>query len=150
MNELRTLPMCGMCGKGSTRLVQTLKGVFLLCASCDPPTAAGPPIIREPLDAAPPRFNLPALPKRKLPPLPPRRPVVLSARKTVVKCVVDYTYQENESGNEQECVVVECGKCEHSERSWGHGDKSVRRCLVLMGQNCPDGDGNFYAIDEDT
>src|SRR6267142_4026356 len=141
------MPICGMCGAGSTRLVQTLKGVFLLCDGCDPPAAAGPVVIREPLVVAlpPPRFTLPALPKRfTLPALPTRRKPLLSrqpmtTRKNVVKCVVDYTYAENESGNEQECVVVECGACGHSEQSWGHGDKSVRRCLTLMGKNCPEG-----------
>lgn len=264
MNELRALPICGMCGRDSTRLVQTLKGVFLLCATCEPPAGAGPIIIREPLAAvsvatrvvkmgygmfydvdvsragkwgnpfvigahgsratviakyrawllqqpqllaslhelrgkvlgcycaplpchgdvlveladkcvAPPprftlpplpkRFTLPALPSRKLPPNASRSRVAAMNRqaheviarqtqrgttsKNVVKCVVDYTYTENESGNEQECVVVECGDCAHTEQSWGHGDKSVRRCLVLMGKNCPEDGDNFYAIEAD-
>lgn len=160
MTQLRTLPMCGMCGGNSTRIVQTLRGTFLLCAKCEPPAQAGP--ITE-TEAMAPRYKLPPLPARKLPPLPPRKRVIVSPQprltppstisrrpsKETVTCVVDYTYAENEGGNEQECVVVECSECEHSERSWGHGDKSVRRCLVLMGQNCPEGADNFYILERD-
>lgn len=261
MTQLRRLPMCGMCGAGSTRLVQTLKGTFLLCEKCEPPAQAGAPIATEPMEppkktiivvdrgpdatyvgragqgedgyfgnpfrvgercarcgahhATPystlgcfalyfkarverdaefrarvlalaghklwcpgrclvrgsachasiiadwvnattsPRFKLPPLPARKfsLPPLPARKRVVVAPqpvqRKPPVVCAIDYTYAENESGNEQECVVAECSECEHVEQSWGHGDKSVRRCLVLMGQNCPEGANNFYVLESD-
>jgi len=149
------MPICGMCGVGSTRIVQTLKGTFLLCGGCEPPVDAGPAVLALSITAESPRFKLPPLPLRKfnLPALPKRQPkrvVVAPQSRHVVKCVVDYTYAENESGNEQECVVVECGECGHTEQSWGHGDKSVRRCLVLMGKNCPeDADDNFYAIEGD-
>ncbi len=97
------------------------------------------------------RWKLPPLPPRKAPPKLPPSPHVICKRSTknTVKCAVDYTYQENESGNEQECVVVECSECERTEQSWGHGDKSVRRCLVLMGENCPEGGDNFYILERD-
>ena len=171
MTALRALPMCCMCGKGSSRLVQTLNGTFLLCADCEPPTAAGPPVVyphTAQLDVTPARtalvsvlarrasrFKLPPLPPRrfKLPPLPKRaepvRRVVAAQPRNTVTCLVDYTYAQNESGNDQECVIVECGECEHVEQSWGHGDKSVRRCLVLMGQHCPEGEENFYILERD-
>jgi hypothetical protein len=97
--------------------------------------------------------KLPPLPKRavvapqprKLPPLAPSRP-----SKNTVVCVIDNTYAENEREFDQECVVAECSACGHQEQSWGHGDKSVRRCLVLMGQNCPEGrSDNFYILESD-
>lgn len=223
-------PKCAACGRGPTREVQTLRGTFLLCATCDDFGALPPPretrvvkmgngmpfdvdisrtgkwgnpfvigrdgcratviakyrewISRQPKlladlhelrgkvlgcfcaplschgdvlvelaeKAAAPRFKLPPLPKRQPPPksMQARTTAPRSRSKNVVECLVDHTYAENESGNEQECVVVECSECEHTERSWGHSDRSVRRCLVLMGQNCPEGADNFYVIGEET
>ncbi len=156
MSELRRLPMCGMCGKGSTRLVQTFNGTFLLCDACEPPAQAGAAVAVEAMTPAP-RFKLPPLPARKfnLPALPKRKSKPptwtgdYAAPKRTVKCVVDYTYAENESGNEQECVVVECSECAFTQQSWGHGDKSVRRCLVLMGERCPNDADNFYILERD-
>ena len=184
MTQPRRLPMCGMCGGNSTRLVQTMRGTFLLCATCEPPTQAGAVTATEPMEPPKPssldkltaqaltlaaevgnedpdlrigprKFKLPPLPARKfnLPTLPPRKRVVVAPqtaqRKTPVVCVIDYTYRENEREFDQECVVAECSACGHTEQSWGHGDKSVRRCLVLMGQNCPRNADNFYILERD-
>ena len=34
--------------------------------------------------------------------------------------------------------------CQHTTESFGTGEKSVKRCLVLMRQECPEGEENFY------
>lgn len=41
-------------------------------------------------------------------------------------------------------VEVTCTRCEHSETSGGRTQKSIRRCLALMRENCPEGEENFY------
>lgn len=65
-----------------------------------------------------------------------------------VICSVDYTTEENDDGREQACVVVTCGECGHREQSWGEGPRSVKRCLVLLRENCPQDETNFYKTAE--
>jgi len=64
-----------------------------------------------------------------------------------VKCDVEYTQLENDYGREIDGVVVTCEDCGHSEESFGHGEASVKRCLALMRENCPEGCDNFYMVD---
>lgn len=67
-----------------------------------------------------------------------------------VECEVDYTELEDESGVDcrmRDGVVVTCGNCGHSEQSYGQGSGSVKRCLVLLRENCPEGESNFYVED---
>lgn len=65
-----------------------------------------------------------------------------------VYCSVELVELENENGREVPGVVVTCGDCEHAEESYGQGEASVKRCLALMRQNCPEGGDNFYIADE--
>ncbi len=44
-------------------------------------------------------------------------------------------------------VSARCTKCDHHEESYGRTDKSVRRCLVLMRENCELNEDNFYTTD---
>jgi len=61
-------PTCRVCRKGSTRLVQTVVGVFHLCDACEPPDV----VARGPVTPLPPlSVFVDALAKGKLPPLPP-------------------------------------------------------------------------------
>ncbi len=46
-------------------------------------------------------------------------------------------------------VRLECTECEHKVTSFGQSDKSVRRCLALMREECPSGEENFYVVDDD-
>lgn len=61
-----------------------------------------------------------------------------------VKCAVEFTTKENDNGREQACVVVKCEECDHETWSWGDSDRSVRRCLALLGEECPMDEKNFY------
>lgn len=45
-------------------------------------------------------------------------------------------------------VAATCSECGHETESFGTSDRSRRRCLVLMREECPDGANNFY-VDED-
>ena len=43
-----------------------------------------------------------------------------------------------------EGVVAECSRCGHETRSFGTGDRSRKRCMALMNEECPDDEDNFY------
>lgn len=64
-----------------------------------------------------------------------------------VECELQYVELENDEGHDVEGVIVACSRCEHSEESFGTSEASVRRCLVLLRENCPRNERNFY-VDE--
>jgi tRNA(Ile2) C34 agmatinyltransferase TiaS len=37
-----------------------------------------------------------------------------------------------------------CPRCGHSTESFGESDASIKRCLVLMRKECPEGESNYY------
>ncbi len=61
-----------------------------------------------------------------------------------VDCEVEYTSDYNDDGHENDCVVAICGKCGHQTTSWGHGPNSVKRCMAVMNEECPESENNFY------
>lgn len=64
-----------------------------------------------------------------------------------VKVAVTETYLTGDHGGPVDGIYAECRKCLHVEESYGTGDGSVKRCLVLMRENCPRGLNNFYVKD---
>lgn len=47
-----------------------------------------------------------------------------------------------------EGVVACCSRCDHETESYGTSAASVRRCLVLLREECPLNESNFYEADE--
>ena len=45
-----------------------------------------------------------------------------------------------------ESVEVTCGRCGHSEQSYGTDESSVRRCAILLRENCARGENNYYVV----
>ena len=66
-----------------------------------------------------------------------------------VPCAVSYDELENENGYPVDGVVVTCSRCGHHTESFGTGGASVRRCLALLREECPRGEGNFYVAEEE-
>lgn len=66
-----------------------------------------------------------------------------------IDCEVEYLELENDRGKEIPGVKVTCTECGHSTESFGTGSASVRRCLALMGEECPEGERNYYVAEED-
>lgn len=62
-----------------------------------------------------------------------------------VECEVD----EIDMGDCGEClgVRVTCSRCGHETESYGTSGASVRRCLVLLREECPMDERNFYYTD---
>jgi len=65
-----------------------------------------------------------------------------------VKCVVDYITLENDAGYDVESVGVTCPRCGSDQESYGESEASVTRCLVLLREDCPKGENNFYVADD--
>ena len=66
-----------------------------------------------------------------------------------VLCDVEEVELENEDGFPMDGVKVTCRRCDEEEESYGTSDRSVRRCLVLLRENCPMGESNFYTTEKD-
>lgn len=46
-------------------------------------------------------------------------------------------------------VRVTCSACDHWEEAGGRSARSVRKCLAMLRENCPEGEKNFYVADEE-
>src|SRR5258708_740927 len=61
---------------------------------------------------------------------------------------ISHTYLENDYGREIEGTCPTCSHCGHITESFGNSDRSVKRCLVLLREECPLGNTNFYTDEE--
>jgi hypothetical protein len=61
----------------------------------------------------------------------------------LVRCTVEEVTMEGDYA-EVESVCAECSRCGHSEESYGTSDASIARCMVMLRENCPRGEQNFY------
>jgi hypothetical protein len=61
-----------------------------------------------------------------------------------VECEVEEVMVENDRGGEQPGVRVKCSRCDHCTESFGTGERSITRCLMLLKSECPEGESNFY------
>lgn len=62
-----------------------------------------------------------------------------------VSTTVSYVDLDGDYGT-IEGVEVTCDRCGHSEESFGVDDRSVRRCALLLRENCPRNEKNFYEV----
>ena len=65
-----------------------------------------------------------------------------------VNCELEFGDMENDSGDVVEGVSATCSRCGHTTESFGTGMRSIRRCLVLMRDECPYNEENFYTCPE--
>ena len=67
-----------------------------------------------------------------------------------IECSVEYVDLENDQGRMIPSVRVRCGQCDHETESFGTSARSVRRCLMLLKEECPEGEGDnhYYHADE--
>lgn len=61
-----------------------------------------------------------------------------------VKCSISEGEDEGDSGQPVATTIAVCTRCEHETTSYGTSDASVKRCLVLMREECPNDEKNFY------
>jgi len=65
-----------------------------------------------------------------------------------VKCDIYQGRQEGDYGGEVGVTEARCERCDHQTESFGTDEPSVLRCLVLMREECPFGESNFYFQDD--
>jgi hypothetical protein len=61
-----------------------------------------------------------------------------------VEAEVEEVELEDENGRVQDGVCATCSRCGHATESFGTSEASVKRCLVLLREECPEGESNFY------
>ena len=61
-----------------------------------------------------------------------------------VPCSIEYVVLENEDGREVDGVMATCSRCDQIEESLGTMERSLRRCLALLRDDCPRRELNFY------
>lgn len=64
-----------------------------------------------------------------------------------IECEIEETELETETGRTVDGIRATCGKCGHEVESFGTHENSVRRCLVLMREECPEEERNYYLGD---
>lgn len=68
-----------------------------------------------------------------------------SEGKPTVVCEVEFLDRTNTDGRIIPSVEVTCPECEEIQGSFGQGDRSIKRCLALLKEQC-DCD-NFLIVD---
>lgn len=61
-----------------------------------------------------------------------------------IYCEIQEETLENDDGFEVEGVRAICSKCGHETESFGTEENSIKRCLVLLREECPEKENNFY------
>ncbi len=61
-----------------------------------------------------------------------------------VECEVTEATLTSDDGREVEGVCATCSRCDHETESFGTGEASVKRCLALLREECPEGEENWY------
>jgi len=64
-----------------------------------------------------------------------------------IDCQVDVIEMENDEGRTIPGVEVTCSECGHTTESFGTGPRSIARCLVLLREECPEDQSNFYVVE---
>jgi hypothetical protein len=65
-----------------------------------------------------------------------------------IKATISYVDLENDRGYDVEGVRVTCERCGHETESFGTSQASIKRCLVLLREECPEREKNFYVQGE--
>lgn len=66
-----------------------------------------------------------------------------------VECEVVEEMLENDDGREVPGIVVTCGRCSHAVESFGQSERSVKRCLAMLREECQEHENNFYVSDQE-
>lgn len=63
---------------------------------------------------------------------------------------VEVTQIEMQGDNSDDVpgVCVSCSRCGHEVEVFGTSDKSVKRGCVMLREECPEGEENFYVAEE--
>lgn len=65
-----------------------------------------------------------------------------------IECELERVDLSDGNGRMVPGVVLRCSECGHETESFGESAKSIRRCLALMREECPNEGTNYYTCDE--
>jgi hypothetical protein len=65
-----------------------------------------------------------------------------------VECEINPVEIEGDHGPVKS-VQATCGRCSHTTESFGEGENSIKRCLVLLREECPRAEQNFYVTEDE-
>ena len=65
-----------------------------------------------------------------------------------VVCEIDEIDVAKEGGSTVKGVMATCSRCNHTTESYGTSEKSIKRCLVMMREECPEGEENYYTTED--
>jgi len=65
-----------------------------------------------------------------------------------VKVEVEEIEMEGDHDNPIDGVSVCCGRCGHTVEVFGTGDASIRRGCVMLRDECPRNENNFYVSEK--
>lgn len=57
---------------------------------------------------------------------------------------VGITWMPGDYSDDVESIEAECSRCGNVTTSFGTGEASERRCLVMLRESCPQGENNYY------
>ncbi len=64
-----------------------------------------------------------------------------------VKCESEEIELDGDGEDLVESICVSCTRCQHAVEVFGRSDRSIRRGLVMLREECPNGEQNFYVCD---
>jgi len=65
-----------------------------------------------------------------------------------VECKVEEIEMENNEGRSIPSICVTCGRCDQTAEVWGTSERSVKRALMTLREDCEQGEENFYVAEE--
>lgn len=65
-----------------------------------------------------------------------------------VKVTIQESEVTNDDGYTGDGVEATCSRCGHTTESMGTGSGSRRRCLVMLRDECPRRESNFYVAED--
>lgn len=66
-----------------------------------------------------------------------------------ITCNINHRELEGDYGT-VDGVTATCSRCGNETESYGTGDRSVKRCLVVMREECLNSESNYYVEEEET
>jgi len=64
-----------------------------------------------------------------------------------IETEVEEIEMENDSGRTVDGLQVTCSRCQHAVEVYGTSDASARRGGVMLAEECPNKERNFYVVD---
>lgn len=66
-----------------------------------------------------------------------------------ITCEIWEEDQYGDNGGWIPGVRARCSRCGHETEAFGTDEPSIKRCLVMLREECPEGESNFYVRDDD-